>query len=70
MVWLWACACEAPGPRRVPYRSSLISSRLWSKKSLLFLMILMHTDSPVCRSRHCTAFENAAEPKYSRTWYL
>ena len=32
-------------------------------------MILMHTDSPVCRSRHCTAFENAAEPKYSRTWY-
>ena len=41
----------------------------WSKKSLLFLMILMHTSSPECRSTHWTALEKAALPRYSRTWW-
>ena len=46
----------------------LTSSSDWSKKSLLFLMILMHTSSPECRSTHRIALEKAALPRYSRTW--
>ncbi len=47
---------------------SLISSSDWSKKSLLFLMIFMHTSMPVCKSCACTALLNAALPRYSVIW--
>jgi len=64
---MWRTWCASCGSWRRRYLSNLISSRLWSKKSLLFLMILMQTISPLWRSRHCTAFEKAAEPRYSFT---
>lgn len=50
--------------------SSLISSRLWSKKSLLFLMTFRHTASrPRSRrkSRHSNAVLKAAFPMYPHT---
>eukprot|EP00965_Chrysotila_dentata_P217641 6190135-Pleurochrysis_carterae.AAC.2 len=62
--------CLSSGSCARRQRSSLISSSDWSKKSLEFLMILMQTISPVCKSRHWIALLKAAEPKYSFTQYL
>ena len=60
--------CSSPGSAAFSSFSSLISSRLWSKKSLLFLMIFRQTRAPVCRSCACTARLKAALPRYSVIW--
>lgn len=50
------------------YLKSLISSTDWSKQSLLFSMIFMHTIYSVWMSQHWIALLKAAEPRYSTTW--
>lgn len=59
----------SPGSCLFTYLRSFISSRLWSKKSLLFFIIFTQTSIPVCRSCACIALLNAADPRYSVTWY-
>lgn len=61
--------CLSTGSCLLTNLRSFISSRLWSKKSLLFLIILTQTSIPVCRSCAWIALLNAADPKYSVTWY-
>ena len=60
-------------PYVLMYCSSFISSMLWSKKSLLFLITFRHTHcgslGSATRSAHCRAVEKAAWPSTSDTSY-
>jgi hypothetical protein len=57
-VWVLCSACMAGGGGNIEKRAhacimTLISSRLWSRKSLLFRMILRHTSSVNVRVHVC-----------------
>ncbi len=61
-------------PHELIYCNNLISSMLWSKKSLLFLITFKQTHcasaASAIKSAHCKAVEKAAWPSISETSYL